>query len=129
MRHTCVCEVRDVQVDRGRAGQILVDDRDGQRAIAGANRRERGHVVRIWRTIQHACIAEARLVAIVVAVYLHRLINWRTRCGRCPSGADVKAFSSEDAENIGLGCCTVEVIGLVAPVVFRNRKLVEDRTG
>ena len=79
--------------------------------------------------VRDADVAKGRLVAVVVAIHLHRFVGRRRRIRRGPTRRHVQTFAAKDAKDIGLRCGPVdEAFG--APVVFSDTDLqARDNTG
>ena len=110
-------EVTDRKRYRCRSRKIFADHHDGESTVRGSLRCEHGDVVRIWSVCRNAGVAERRLVSIIVAIHLDRLVSRRAGVGRGPARGQIQIFASEDSKDVRLCRCSVDV-AFGAPVVF-----------
>ena len=114
-------------IERERAGEAavgLVDDNDGDGVVSGSERSVDGKRALIGAFGGERHVAEPGFVAVVVAVDFvgHETGNLLDGIGRAPEGCHVEPIAAEDAEDVSLRDCAVDVF-LTAPVVFREREL------
>ena len=74
------------------------------------------------RLVGNTRIAKRRLVAIVIAIHLHRFVGRRRSIGSGPTRRHVQTFATEDAEDVRLCCCAVDE-SFRSPVVFSDSDL------
>ena len=117
LRHACGQKVSENERVRCGSGKLFVDDHQRKRAIRRAQSREGSHLVRVQTRCGHTDIAKTRFVPVVVAVQLHCFVSRGGGVWRRPTRCQIQSFAAEDAEDIGLGGCAVDVV-LRAPVVF-----------
>src|SRR5205814_1313378 len=74
-------------------------------------------VVRVRTGGGNAGVPESGFVSVVIAIHLHRLVGWGAGRRCRPARAQVEAFASKNAQDVGLGSGTVDV-AFGAPIVF-----------